>query len=261
MKTKLLVQRLAIVMIAFMLPQLNRAQCSESLTSPTSTFALLADVLGQSFTTDSSCSGYLKSISVEIRNIIVSSSDPTPVVVNNTIITVYSGNSSAGTNLGSITGVTLNPNQTNIFDFSSSGITLSASTQYTFIVDRNQSTGRIEIDAVHNSYTGGSALTGSNSTTTPPLDLHFNVSLVPSLGVEDYRNEASTIRIYPNPSTSVIKIEGLKAAKKYVIRNVLGTDVAQGMVAVNSEIKIDHLIKGLYFICFENGTFLKLIKK
>lgn len=261
MKTNVLFQKVSILMIAVMLPQFNSAQCSESH-STSSIFLSLGGIVGQSFTTGSSCSGFLNTISVEVKSIILSTSNSTPVVVNNAIVTVYAGNGSGGANLGSLTGITLDPNQTNTFDFSSLGIPLSASTQYTFIVNRNQPTGEVSYDAVSNAlfgdtYTDGDLFFGSNQTAA---DLHFNVSLTPSLGIDDLQNEVAHLHLYPNPSTNFIKISGLKDQKKYDILNVLGAVISQGLIDVNNEINIDYFINGLYFIRFENGVTLKFIK-
>lgn len=64
-----------------------------------------------------------------------------------------------------------------------------------------------------------------------------------------------SIRLYPNPATDKITLEGLKKGS-FVIRDVLGNTVMDGTISTeNSTIHVSHLRKGVYFVQTENKTF------
>ena len=71
----------------------------------------------------------------------------------------------------------------------------------------------------------------------------------------------SQIQVYPNPTSKIIKISGLKSATTYSIYDILGNQIKQGSATKNTEINIQSLANGMYFLKLEEGNSFKFIKK
>jgi hypothetical protein len=69
------------------------------------------------------------------------------------------------------------------------------------------------------------------------------------------------IKLYPNPTTTYFKVSGLNATENYRIYNILGIEVLSGTISNYEKIEIEKLSKGVYFIKFNNGGKINLIKK
>ena len=82
-----------------------------------------------------------------------------------------------------------------------------------------------------------------------------------TLSNQELNDESTTLRLFPNPSNSFLKISGLEKNEIYAIYNSLGTEVKKGNVSADAEIDINNLINGLYFLKFDNGNTLKFIKE
>lgn len=80
-----------------------------------------------------------------------------------------------------------------------------------------------------------------------------------TLGNEDF--DFNTLKIYPNPASEFITISGLKNQKDYRLYNVLGTEILKGTILNNGKIEIQNFSKGLYFLEFDNGYTIKIIKE
>ena len=100
---------------------------------------------------------------------------------------------------------------------------------------------------------------GSASFTGQDISYFLDITCGNTLGVEDvvFNNKLS---LYPNPSSNVINVSGLKGTEKYLIFNLLGKNVLKGSIQPNEQINVQNLKKGLYIIKFESGTSLKFIK-
>jgi len=68
----------------------------------------------------------------------------------------------------------------------------------------------------------------------------------------------NSLKIYPNPSSDIIQISGVKETVNYKIFNILGNKVQEGIL--NQNIKIQDLTNGIYFLQLEDGTTKKFIK-
>lgn len=77
----------------------------------------------------------------------------------------------------------------------------------------------------------------------------------------DKFEEQPIVKVYPNPSSSYVSISGLKESKKYKIYNILGKQVANGLVSNKTPIHIENYASGLYILKIENGNTIKFIKK
>lgn len=84
------------------------------------------------------------------------------------------------------------------------------------------------------------------------------VSSSNALSISDFENLKAKIRIYPNPASTVLKIES-SSNETFFISNQLGQIVKQFSTQGNSinEIAIDDLTKGIYFIKNSSSTFYK----
>lgn len=67
--------------------------------------------------------------------------------------------------------------------------------------------------------------------------------------------------LFPNPSSELIKVSGLKENENYRIYNVLGTEIKSGIVSNNEQIDIRNFTKGVYFLKFDNANTIKFIKR
>lgn len=68
-------------------------------------------------------------------------------------------------------------------------------------------------------------------------------------------------KLYPNPSSNVISIQGIHSNQEYQITNVLGDIVQQGNINKGNLINIESFTNGVYFIRLSKSNTLKFIKK
>ena len=81
------------------------------------------------------------------------------------------------------------------------------------------------------------------------------------LGVDDVYTKASSLNLYPSPSSDFIQVSGLTATENYSIYNVLGNEVGSGSVFANKKIEVANLANGIYFLKLEKGNTIKFIKE
>lgn len=86
----------------------------------------------------------------------------------------------------------------------------------------------------------------------------YERSTDPNLSIEDY--DKPVLSVYPNPSTSFIRVNGLNAAKPYRLYSILGVEIQSGVVSIDQEIDIDALQTGMYMLQIAN-TALPFVKK
>ena len=68
---------------------------------------------------------------------------------------------------------------------------------------------------------------------------------------------SSPIKLYPNPSSSIIHIQGIKGETNYVVKDVLGKQILQGK---GTKIDISNFKRGLYLVEVENQV-IRIIKE
>jgi hypothetical protein len=85
----------------------------------------------------------------------------------------------------------------------------------------------------------------------------YERSTDPNLSILDY--EMPKLSLYPNPSTSFLRISGLKAAEPYRIYSILGVKTQSGIVSENQEIDVNGLQTGMYMLQVSN-TALPFVK-
>ncbi|ARV16604.1 T9SS type A sorting domain-containing protein [Polaribacter sp. SA4-12] len=91
-----------------------------------------------------------------------------------------------------------------------------------------------------------------------PATKYFQVEVDPNLSTEDFK--FNSVKLFPNPTTGLIKISGLEDAKFISIHNVIGQEVKR-FTKLNSTIDISELNKGIYILKSDNGLTRKIIKK
>ena len=74
-------------------------------------------------------------------------------------------------------------------------------------------------------------------------------------------NTVSSVSIFPNPSSDIIKVQGLSSSEEYTIYTVLGNVIQKGVVSNDTNIDIRNLASGVYFLKFKNKSVKKFIKK
>lgn len=79
-------------------------------------------------------------------------------------------------------------------------------------------------------------------------------------GIKDF--STTSVKLYPNPASSVLHIQSAIEVSEYAIYNVVGKLVAQNKISEsnNVEISIENLESGLYFVNI-NNQYLKFIKQ
>ena len=85
----------------------------------------------------------------------------------------------------------------------------------------------------------------------------YERSTDPNLSIVDY--EMPKLSLYPNPSTSFLRISGLKAAEPYCIYSILGGKTQSGIITENQEIDVNGLQTGMYMLQVSN-TALPFVK-
>ena len=79
-----------------------------------------------------------------------------------------------------------------------------------------------------------------------------------SASIEVYDKPA--LRIYPNPSTSFLRVIGLDSDESYRIYSILGTEIQSGVISNDTEIDINVLKTGIYMLQLSDFT-LPFVKK
>lgn len=112
-------------------------------------------------------------------------------------------------------------------------------------------TDNIYIDIKITSWTSGQGSGGNGG------GFSYERSTDPSLGIQD--NNKSILSVYPNPSTSFLRVSGLNASTNYRLYNILGAEVQSGTLKPNQAIDIDALQSGVYMLQISN-TALPFVK-
>ena len=81
------------------------------------------------------------------------------------------------------------------------------------------------------------------------------------LSNEQFEIENKKIIAFPNPAKSYIEISGLDKSENYKIYTVSGIEVDKVTVSDNEKIDIQKLSNGFYFLKFNKGRVVKILKK
>ncbi|WP_375237871.1 T9SS type A sorting domain-containing protein [Aurantibacter sp.] len=81
------------------------------------------------------------------------------------------------------------------------------------------------------------------------------------LSINENEFNKNNVKIYPNPTSSFLKISGLQKPEPYKIYNNLGQQVTSGTISKSESIDVTKYMNGIYLITFSSGTSHKFIKK
>lgn len=87
------------------------------------------------------------------------------------------------------------------------------------------------------------------------------ISKFPISTLSTESNLFEEIRILPNPTLDYLKIFGLKEVQSYEVYNVMGKIVIQGDTQSSTDINVQSLSKGMYFLKLGGNKAFKFIKK
>lgn len=82
-----------------------------------------------------------------------------------------------------------------------------------------------------------------------------------TLAVSDIEIKENQLIVFPNPTDGIITVSGLNKSENYVIYTVDGALINDGHINNNETIDFKNLTNGLYFLKFQNGNTLNVIKK
>lgn len=78
------------------------------------------------------------------------------------------------------------------------------------------------------------------------------------LSSEDFNR--TKINVYPNPTTNYIKVSGVLNSETYVIYDMMGRQLQNGLLNNNDTINIENLATGKYLLQFSNGASSTILK-
>lgn len=82
-----------------------------------------------------------------------------------------------------------------------------------------------------------------------------------NMEVIDLADLKDKIKVYPNPSSNFVKVEGLTSETGFKIFNTSGTLVKSGKTKNSENIDIQNFPKGIYLLKLDSGKTLKFIKE
>ena len=96
-----------------------------------------------------------------------------------------------------------------------------------------------------------------NTGTTVLPGMKYDGTIV---NVQDYSLSTSTFDIYPNPVNGILFVNGGNAEYSYEMYNGVGQKVAEGKVTGNTQINVNGMTKGVYFLRLISGTQVRMNK-
>ncbi len=73
-------------------------------------------------------------------------------------------------------------------------------------------------------------------------------------------NPANSFKLSPNPSAEFIQISGIEREMSYVIYDILGKEIENGLVMNDQKINVGNLSNGMYLLKLEEGNTIKFQK-
>ena len=84
--------------------------------------------------------------------------------------------------------------------------------------------------------------------------------IMPTLSVNT-KEATNLLTVYPNPTTGSFQVSGLTEKENYQIYNILGSQIKTGTATNKKPIDVSNVPNGIYFLKFENGNTIKLVKE
>lgn len=113
-----------------------------------------------------------------------------------------------------------------------------------------------EAPATLSTYTNNSTLPASTTTTSTSRP---NIQIVHTI-LNTNTFDLFGFKMYPNPTTNFITVSGLLNSEAYVIYDMMGRKLQNGILNNNDTINIENLATGKYLLQFSNGATSYILK-
>ncbi len=174
---------------------------------------------------------------------------------NNQVTTVYTFvPTSICVNLTTFT-VEVNPAITNVITVQ--GMTITTQSNGTNFQWINCETNETVQEGTQNSYTATTSGQYKVIASLYNCETESDCVDVSNLSIESLNN---AINVYPNPTTSNLKIEGVVAGTIAILTNQMGEVIEEITLTSNTTLDVEKYSPGIYFLIIENQT-LKIVKQ
>ncbi|RTL14858.1 MAG: T9SS type A sorting domain-containing protein [Flavobacteriaceae bacterium] len=144
-------------------------------------------------------------------------------------------------------------------DFTAANLTLNANTTYRWEVFETTNDIALYLFGRNNtnSYALGNLFEDNASLSGVDAE-DWTVNVQANLSADLF--EKQDVRIYPNPTTNFITVTGLLNSETYVIYDMMGRQLQNGILNNNDTINIENLAIGKYLLQFSNGASSSILK-
>jgi hypothetical protein len=96
-----------------------------------------------------------------------------------------------------------------------------------------------------------------------PMDTPSGLVLVnnSTLSTQPFSKDTSVLKLYPNPTSNFITIDGLESEEQYTLTTTLGQVLKQGHISKNSSISVEELQNGVFILKLKSGSSFKFVKQ
>ena len=123
------------------------------------------------------------------------------------------------------------------------------------------------VETIESNYYSQVIIDGDHMYVSMDVDLEYwdNQKIVkfdlPTLSIDDDFAMNHSIKFYPNPTNDFIQVSGLIKGEKFVVYDVLGAEVFNGVLSADGKIDLRKLTDGTYFLKMNNHGAIKFIKE
>ena len=111
---------------------------------------------------------------------------------------------------------------------------------------------------ITDTFPNGNLIIGHGSSSGADLGFEVKISGESTLNLAAYEKDA--LLLFPNPTTNYISVLNLNSEEHYIIFDVLGKKVSSGTLSPNSQISVNNLEKGIYFLKLDGHKASKFLK-
>lgn len=98
---------------------------------------------------------------------------------------------------------------------------------------------------------------GFTNTLTSPTR---QVIITSTVGISESQSTFGNVKLYPNPTKNKVQVSGLTDSQSYILYDLIGQKVGNGIIANNESVDVGELTKGTYLLKLENGISSRIIK-
>lgn len=145
-------------------------------------------------------------------------------------------------------------------DFTAANLTLNANTTYRWEVFETTDGIPLYLFGRNNTNSYALGILFEDNASFSGVDAEdWTVNVQANLSSELFEKEE--IKTYPNPTTNFITVTGLLNSESYVIYDMMGRQLQNGILNNNDTINIENLATGKYLLQFSNGATSTILKK